>query len=187
MNLLLRSLALVSVGLSLTFLGTAGVTWSHDPGGHDQHGHHRATPQDEEASEGPIKITMEDLHKMGGVPMGWKFALPQGDLKKGRQVFVKMECYRCHTVQGETFTAEPGQAGPDLTGMGAHHPAAYFAESIMYPNRVIVLDEGHTGPDGLSTMPSYNDQLTVTQLLDLVAYLKSLQAPTGHKDMGHKH
>jgi hypothetical protein len=32
----------------------------------------------------------------------------------------------------------------------------------------------HTGPDGLSAMPSYADRLTVTELLDLVAYLGSL-------------
>ena len=32
---------------------------------------------------------------------------------------------------------------------------------------------GYTGPDGLSTMPSYADTMTLKQLVDVVAYLKS--------------
>ncbi len=60
-------------------------------------------------------------------------------------------------------------------GMGSHHPAEYFAESIMNPNRVIVQGPGYTGPDGLSKMPDYNDVMTVRQLVDVVAYLKSLK------------
>ncbi len=130
-------------------------------------------------------MTMEELHQMGGVPMGWKFALPKGDPKQGRQVFVKLECYACHAVQGESFPEQPGQAGPDLTGMGIHHPAAYFVETIINPNRIIVVGEGYTGSDGLSTMPNYNEDLTVAELVDLVAYLKSLTPKGGHSHTGH--
>ena len=67
--------------------------------------------------------------------------------------------------------------------MGAHHPAEYFAESVVNPNRVIVLGTGYTGADGLSKMPSYADTMTLRQLVDLVAYLKSLT--TG--EMPHHH
>ena len=58
--------------------------------------------------------------------------------------------------------------------MGSHHPPEYFAESILNPNRVIILGPGYTGADGLSKMPSYADTMTLKQLTDLVAYLKSL-------------
>lgn len=93
-----------------------------------------------------------------------------------------MECFTCHAVRGEDLpravrTRE--SAGPDLTGMGAHHPPEYFAESILNPNRVIVLGPGCTGPDGLSIMPSYADSMTLRQLVDIVAYLRSL---TSSKD-----
>jgi hypothetical protein len=75
--------------------------------------------------------------------------------------------------------------------MGAHHPAAYLAESILYPNAVIITGKGYTGPDGLSRMPEYNSSLTIAQLIDLVAYLKSLQEPapdTHHRPTGsHQH
>ena len=67
--------------------------------------------------------------------------------------------------------------------MGSHHPASYFAESVLNPNRVIVRGQGYTGPDGLSTMPSYAEVMTLRQLVDLVAYLQSLKAD-GMSGMG---
>jgi mono/diheme cytochrome c family protein len=103
--------------------------------------------------------------------------VPVGDPKEGREVFAKLECFTCHVVNGERFAAVPKEAdavGPELTGMGSHHPAAYFAEAIVNPNAVIVTGPGYTGSDGLSRMPDYGDVLTVRQLIDLVAYLRSL-------------
>jgi mono/diheme cytochrome c family protein len=138
-------------------------------------------------TDAPIHTTMKDLHAHGGVPPGWTFRLPAGDPGEGRKVFAAMECFACHEVKGETFPATSKTtraSGPDLTGMGAHHPAEYFAESIMNPNRVIVDGPGYTGPDGLSKMPSYADTMTIKQLADVVAYLKSLR--TGD-DMAHMH
>ena len=128
---------------------------------------------------GARKITMEELHKTGGVPRGWKFALAAGDPAKGKQVFAELECYKCHAIQGESFPPAGGDmknVGPELTGMGGMHPAEYFAESILSPNAVILDGPGYTGPDGTSIMPSYADSLSVTQLLDLVAFLKGLTA-----------
>jgi mono/diheme cytochrome c family protein len=134
----------------------------------------------------PIRTTMEALHASGGVPRGWTFAMPPGDPAAGRTAFAAMECHACHRVEGEHFpeTAQRKGKGPDLTAMGSHHPAEYFAESILNPNRVIVEGAGYTGDDGLSTMPSYADSMTVKQLTDLVAYLTSLKGKVGH---GHAH
>jgi mono/diheme cytochrome c family protein len=132
------------------------------------------------------RVTMEELHRSGGVPRGWKFTLPAGDPAKGRQVFADLECSKCHAIKGEGFPPSGGDAknvGPELTGMGSHHPAEYFAESILAPNAVILDGPGYTGGDGTSIMPSYADSLSVTQLLDLVAYLKSLTDGEG----GHHH
>jgi len=135
----------------------------------------------------PIRTTMEALHASGGVPKGWKFLVPSGDAAKGREVFVTMECFACHEIKGEAFPKDAKRGhepGPELTGMGSHHPAEYFAESILNPNRVIVQGAGYTGTDGLSTMPSYGDTMTLQQLVDVVAYLKSLNTEMG--DMQHK-
>jgi mono/diheme cytochrome c family protein len=124
---------------------------------------------------------MEALHKHGGVPPGWQFTLPEGESAAGRQAFIDMRCHTCHTLTGEQLppvTPAERSPGPDLAGMGAHHPAAYFAESILNPNAVVVLGPGYTTADGRSIMPTeYVNLLTVRQLLDLVAYLQSLRTP----------
>ena len=127
----------------------------------------------------PIRMTMKELHEQGGVPRRWKFLMPPGDPAEGRRVFVAMECFACHTVEGEAFPDHTRIArgpAPDLTGMGSEHPAEYFAESIIHPNRVIVLGPGYTGWDSFSKMPAYAELMTVKQLIDIVAYLKSLEA-----------
>jgi mono/diheme cytochrome c family protein len=143
---------------------------------------HKASPP----APPPIRITMDELHAQGGVPRGWKFLMPPGDVSAGRKVFVGLECFACHEVKGEDFPREaktPRGPGPELTSMGSHHPAEYFAESILNPNRVTVLGTGYTGADGLSKMPSYADSMTLKQLADVVAYLKSLAGGHGGHQM----
>jgi mono/diheme cytochrome c family protein len=129
---------------------------------------------------------MGELHARGGVPPGWNFTMPPGDPAKGKEVFAQLECYSCHIVEGQGFQNKAtDKTGPQLTGMGAHHPAEYFAESILNPNAVILTDvPDWVGPDGLSKMPSYNDALTLQQWIDLTAYLKSLKG--GEEHGGHE-
>ncbi|MBI2177097.1 MAG: c-type cytochrome [Candidatus Tectomicrobia bacterium] len=134
--------------------------------------------------EAPIRMTMEELHRQGGVPKGWRFLLPKGDAPAGREVFVKMECYSCHVVKGEKFptssSREPGK-GTELTGIGGAHPPEYFFEALLNPNRVIIQGPGYSDKQGLSTMPNYNDVMTLEEAVNLVAYLKSLTGPEeGH-------
>jgi mono/diheme cytochrome c family protein len=137
------------------------------------------------ANNEPLHISMKELHRLGGLPPGWKFTMPAGDAEEGRQVFIKMQCFSCHVVQGEPFSVDQKDAkpGPNLTGMGSHHPPEYFAESILEPNEIIITGPGFTGPDGLSIMPSYRDTLTLQQWVDLVAYLKSLTGEEMEEDM----
>jgi len=99
---------------------------------------------------------------------------PPGDAARGRAVFVKLKCFTCHTVRGENVPA-PSRPGPDLTDAGNRHPG-YLVESIMNPNAMIVDGPGYTDDRGLSIMPDYRDNLTVGELIDLVAYLKTLHA-----------
>ena len=138
-----------------------------------QHAGHGAAP----SADAPPRYTMEELHRSGGVPRGWRFTFPVGDPETGREVFRTMKCYTCHAIKGENFPPPGGDektTGPELTGMGGRHPAEYLAEAILVPDAVIVDGPGFTGPDGRSIMPTYEDSLGVTQLIDLVAFLKSL-------------
>ncbi len=139
---------------------------------HSSHGHPPSAP----AAAGSTRLTMEALHAAGGGPPGWRFPLPAGDAAAGRHAFVELKCYACHAVKGEQFplpTGETATAGPDLAGMGSHHPPEYLAESIVNPSAVLVDAPGYIGGDGRSIMPSYPD-MTLAQLVDVVAYLKSL-------------
>jgi mono/diheme cytochrome c family protein len=148
---------------------------------HEPKAQHPPAAKADVKPRGPIRITEHELHASGGMPPGWRFTIPAGDAQAGRAVFVKLECYSCHEVRGEQFTARTidQQPGPDLTGMGDEHPAEYLAEAILNPNAVIITEPGYTAPDGLSIMPSYADLLTLQEWIDLVAYLKSLTA--GHR------
>jgi len=184
----MRNDKVISAGLALgvgLMLAVGG--WADEK--KDDHPHPPGTPPHEHP-KAPVRITMEELHKHGGVPPGWHFSFPDGDLKAGRKVFTKLECYKCHEVKSEHFPHAPkgpDTAGPELTGMGPHHPAEYFAEAILSPNAVIVTGPGYTGPDGLSIMPDYRESLTVAELIDLVGYLKSLKGEHGHAPPGKPH
>jgi sulfur-oxidizing protein SoxX len=122
-------------------------------------------------------------HEGHGTPRGWKFTLPAGDAGRGRAAFEKFECFKCHEVKGEKFPApsDTANAGPELAHMSAHHPAEFFAESIVNPRAVI--DRGYAASDGSSKMPSFNDAMTVQEMVDLVAYLVRLKPAGG----AHKH
>ena len=141
-----------------------------------------ALAQAPKSSTLPKPISMDELHRTGGVPRGWKFTLPAGgDPRRGREVFAKLECAKCHEIKSDfPKTGGAGDVGPELTGMGAHHPAEYFAESILDPNAVILAGPGYVGPDGRSIMPDYRDSLSVAELVDLVAYIKSLSGGEHH-------
>jgi mono/diheme cytochrome c family protein len=127
-----------------------------------------------------VRITMDALHQLGGVPAGWQLTPLPGDAEAGRTTFQDLGCPYCHKIAGEPFAGQAnGGPGPELTGMGAHHPPAYFLESILNPDAVLVDGPGYVGPGGHSVMPAYPD-LTVTQLEDLVAYLSSLTSGDPH-------
>jgi len=170
----------VIAALAALALGAAAAAAQHQHGGAPT-----APPAAAGAKKGPLRVTMEEMHHGDGVPRGWKFSWPDGDARKGREVFARLECYQCHQVPGAGFpevTPDPTRQGPPLAGMGGMHPAEYFAESIVNPNAVIVTAPGFTGPDGLSIMPDFRDSLTLADTIDLVAYIRSL---TGGGHQGH--
>jgi hypothetical protein len=69
--------------------------------------------------------------------------------------------------------------------MGPLHEVEYFAESILNPGAVIERGKGYQAADGSSKMPSFNDSMTVQELIDLVAYLRTLKPPAGQGHPRH--
>ncbi len=163
----LRAYLLREAVLVIAVFGCTAALVDSTPPRHARHDHAST-----EAEPRTFRVTMDELHRQGGVPKGWSFAPPAGDVARGREVFGRLACFACHTLSGEKFPA-PSGIGPDLTGVGEHHPAGYLLESILNPSAVIVEGPGYTGMDGQSIMPDYRGQLSVSELIDLVAYLKS--------------
>ena len=153
------------------FAVTAALTEATPPR-HTGHTDHVQDQQDD-TEKPPRPVSMEELHRAGGVPTGWRFTPPAGDPARGREVFARLGCFACHRVAGEGFPGATGP-GPDLTGMGHHHPPGYLLESVLNPTAVVVEGRGYTDSRGRSTMPELARGLTVAELLDLVAYLGTL-------------
>ncbi len=86
--------------------------WAQEQKG--EHGHPMGTPPHEHP-KAPVRITMEELHRHGGVPPGWRFTVPEGDPQAGREVFVKLECFK--VPRGE------GRALPQRAQTGDRHGA----------------------------------------------------------------
>ena len=106
------------------------------------------------------------------VPKGWSFSFPDGNSDTGKQLFIKMECYACHTIKlpKESLAARPGKVGPELTGYSVL-PKEYLASSIIKAHPVVAVP-GYTVKEGKAAMGNYNHFLTVQELIDLVAFLK---------------
>jgi len=147
-----------------------------------------------QAGATPAPAPAAEPHGGHGQAEDWKPTWPVGDRARGREVFALLECYSCHEVKGEGFPApgQPGKVGPELSQMGPLHTFEYFVEAIINPGGTIEKGKGYEAPDGSSKMPSYNDTITVQQLIDLVGYLRSLQppaagasAPPAHSGAGH--
>ncbi len=160
--------------LAVVIFGCTAVLIDLTPGRHAIHLRHRL---EEEAA--PVHVTMAELHASGGVPKGWQFTPPAGDPARGREVFGRLGCFACHTVSGETFPPTSG-VGPDLTDVGAHHPAAYLLESIINPNPCIGDGPGYTPSEARSFMPDVGKSVSIEDAIDLVAFLSSLPARPGH-------
>jgi mono/diheme cytochrome c family protein len=163
--------------------------WSDEPPQAGGHHHHPVAAPPQEIKQQKAPVTQQPRL---ATPKGWRFTIPAGDHHAGRQVFADFECFKCHEVAGEDFPApkaEQGNVGPALSGMGAMHPAEYFLETMIDPNASVGWrikhhkdeQKGYLGADGKSKMPSYNETMTVQQLIDLVAYMKSLT------EGGHRH
>jgi mono/diheme cytochrome c family protein len=111
---------------------------------------------------------------------GSDFRLPQGDVASGKKVFQELRCHACHAVAGQGFPAPVAQPPvPALLG-GSGQRAMTDADLV-----VAIVDPSHfTAPAGpgsetrsgtLSRMGDFNESMTVRQLIDLVAFVKSLR------------
>ena len=106
------------------------------------------------------------------------FALPEGDVERGQALFVEYQCTACHTIR-DLDLPEPQTTGPVKVTLGGRvSKLATYEElvtSIVNPSHKLVRfgKPEELTSDGESLMAVYNDVMTVTDLIDLVAFLDS--------------
>lgn len=110
------------------------------------------------------------------------FHLPEGDIEVGKTTFVEMQCNRCHTVEGVELPDNNLHGLPMINLGGEIYRVKSYGDlvtSIINPQHVVspkflaILSDEEKKADIGSPMPVFNDELTVRQLIDLVAVLHS--------------
>jgi hypothetical protein len=106
------------------------------------------------------------------------FRLPDGDPQRGQLAFVELKCHTCHQVAGVDLPAPvadapvPVRLGGEIIAVKTDgelvtsivHPSYRLAPG--YPKDLIRKGEA-------SRMPDYGREMTVQQMVDLVAFLQS--------------
>jgi hypothetical protein len=108
--------------------------------------------------------------------------LPAGDVKAGRQAFMDLKCTACHAVPSEPEFPPPVSAhpGPPITARLADRDVSYLAAAIMTPSHEISLNSSEEVLRAhlrgvLSPMGDFSRVMTVRQLIDLHAYVRSMK------------
>ena len=114
-------------------------------------------------------------------PVSAVVTFPAGDIAAGRQVFLDLKCTACHRVPAEPSFPAPVSTnpGPAMGQRLASRDLAYLATAIISPSHELSRGtsfEVRAHIEGaLSPMGDFSRVMTVRQLIDLYAYLRSLK------------
>lgn len=125
------------------------------------------------------------------------FVLPPGDSAVGKQVFIDHGCYQCHTLPGVDLPERASNPPITLEIGGKVFRVRNYGElldSVVNPDHIISAKyrmalENDNRKDIKSPMPNFNEQLTVAELIDLVAFLHDQYIkmdPPGYQGYGFR-
>ena len=106
-----------------------------------------------------------------------EIALPEGDTAKGQLAFAELQCTACHSVKGVDLPL-PEHLGPVTLELGGNvskvKSYGELVTSVINPSHRLArnIKNQQIAIDGESIMPVYNDVMTVSQLIDVVAFLQ---------------
>ena len=113
---------------------------------------------------------------------GLGLRLPEGDLASGKAAFLELGCVRCHSVRGEDDLPAPVDPNKMELGGELYLVRSYgqLVTAIIHPShRISPQAPKAVRDEGVSPMESFNETMTVAQLIDLVAFLHSKYAQLG--------
>jgi mono/diheme cytochrome c family protein len=120
------------------------------------------------------------------------FSLPQGNPVDGEKVFIKYQCLACHNLEGFDYETVNKEFEPPVLLGGTSTRVKTYADlvtSIINPSHKLARNYqlSVTQQDGVSKMLVFNDVMTVTELVDLVAFLqpKYKVSPYKYTHYGH--
>ncbi|MDX2368734.1 MAG: cytochrome C [Colwellia sp.] len=105
------------------------------------------------------------------------FSLPKGDVNKGAAVLTKYQCLACHHINGLEQAAGINNPDLDVRLGGKSTKVTTYAElvtSVINPSHKLA--RGYPlaaiSAEGESKMKNINNVMTITELIDLVAFLQ---------------
>jgi L-cysteine S-thiosulfotransferase len=106
-----------------------------------------------------------------------QIALPDGDPAKGQLAFAELQCTACHSVRDVNLPL-PEHLGPVTLELGGKvskvKSYGELVTSVINPSHRLArnIKKQQIDIEGESIMPVYNDVMTVSQLIDIVAFLQ---------------
>ena len=115
------------------------------------------------------------------------FTLPDGDPEKGKDHYITFQCNACHSNSQVPQLSGADAAGSAIEIGGETTRVRTYGElvtSIINPShRVARRSSANMADDsGQSKMVNYNDVMTVSQLIDLVAFVQSSYTLSPYKN-----
>jgi sulfur-oxidizing protein SoxX len=107
------------------------------------------------------------------------FVLPKGEIEAGKTAFSELKCTLCHSVAGVEFPEIESGAGFELGGeVRRIKTYGELATAVIDPThdvnpKFIATRPAYNGEKPSTPMPSYNSNMTVRQLSDIVIFLHS--------------
>ena len=104
------------------------------------------------------------------------FALPAGDVEKGKVTYKRLACNTCHSISDIEWKGESDSPKIVLGGeVITEKTYGDLVTSVINPSHKIAKRYKQTTSteEGLSKMTNYNEVMTVQELIDLVTFLQS--------------
>lgn len=108
--------------------------------------------------------------------------LPKGDAAAGRRAFEELKCVVCHRVSSDSGLPSPlaQSSGPVLNALLQLQTSADIASAIVSPSHSLSVRtseavKAQMSRQGLSPMGDYSRTMTLRQLADLLAYLRTVR------------
>lgn len=115
------------------------------------------------------------------------FTLPKGDVERGKEAYIAFGCNSCHDNASvpQATTGDAVTISIPLGGESARvRTYGELVTSVINPSHRIARRRSEDMADGSgkSRMVTYNDVMTVAQLIDLVAFISSSYDLAPHKN-----